>query len=171
MRCLPTLDRGDSEPPGTPKLTTLYTHPQMINVNRDETQHLKLRRALRELKVDALARQALVDLAVGVEPVVDTTPLLLIEDALEDLAAVFLGAGALADDLDGVDEIGEDGVVDRGEGARAWSLLCLRCAAAVAALGAGQDAARGDDQHVAVGELLLELAGEAGVLSVWSCMA
>ena len=53
--------------------------------------------------------------------------------------------------------------MDGCEGARAWTLLGLRCAAAVAAFGARQDAARGDDQDVAVGELLLELAGEAGM--------
>lgn len=117
---------------------------------------------LRELEVDALPRQALVDFAVGIEPVVDTTSLLLVEDALQHLAAVLAGAGALADDLDRVDEIGEDGIVDGGECAGSWTLLSLRCAAAVAALGAGENAARGDDEDVAVGELLLELAGEAG---------
>lgn len=53
-----------------------------------------------------------------------------------------------------------------GQCARAWALLCLRCARAVRALGAGKDAARSQDQDVAVGELLLELAGEAGVAIV-----
>ena len=52
--------------------------------------------------------------------------------------------------------------MDSGEGARARALLGLRCAAAVAAFGAREDAARGDDQDVAVAEFLLEFAGEAG---------
>lgn len=41
-------------------------------------RHLILSTALRELKVDTLARQPLVDLAVRIEPVVNTTTLLLI---------------------------------------------------------------------------------------------
>lgn len=122
----------------------------------------KVRRAgLRELEVDTLARQALVDLGVGVEPVVHTTALLLVEDDLEDLAVVLLGADALADDLDRVDKVGEDGVVDGSERTRTRALLGLGSAGAVAALGARQDAAGGDDEDVAVGELLLELTGEA----------
>ena len=115
---------------------------------------------LGELEVDTLAGEALVDLGVGVKTVVDTTTLLLVEDDLEDLGVVLLGADALADDLDGVDEVGEDGVVDGGEGPGDGTLLGLGGAAAVAALGAGQDAAGSDDQHVAVRELLLELTGE-----------
>ena len=39
--------------------------------------------------------------------------------------------------------------------------MSLGCAAAVAALWTWQDTARSDDEDVAVGELLLELAGEA----------
>lgn len=118
--------------------------------------------ALGELEVDALAGEALVDLGVGVEPVVNTATLLLVENDLEDLAAVLTGAETLADNLDGVDEVGQDSVVDSGEGSRLRALLGLRGAGPVGALGAGQDAAGGNDQHVAVGELLLELTGEAG---------
>jgi hypothetical protein len=51
--------------------------------------------------------------------------------------------------------------VDCRESARSWTLLSLRCPAAVAALWAREDAAGGDDENVTVGELLLELAGEA----------
>lgn len=122
---------------------------------------------LGELEVDTLAGQALVDLGVGVKTVVDTATLLLVEDDLEDLGVVLLGADALADDLDGVDEVGEDGVVDGGEGPGNGTLLGLGGAAAVAALGAGQDAAGSDDQHVAVGELLLELTGETDCGVSW----
>jgi hypothetical protein len=51
-----------------------------------------------------------------------------------------------------------DGSKSPGDG----TLLGLGGAAAVAALGAGQDAAGSDDQHVAVREFLLELTGETG---------
>jgi hypothetical protein len=52
--------------------------------------------------------------------------------------------------------------VNGSEGAAAGPLLGLRGAGSVGALGAREDAARGDDQDVAVGEFLLEFAGEAG---------
>ena len=58
-----------------------------------------------------------------------------------------------------------------GECAGSRALLGLRCAAAVAALRTRQDAARGDDQDVAVGELLLELAGEAAIRSLAAARA
>jgi hypothetical protein len=56
--------------------------------------------------------------------------------------------------------------VNGGERTRAWALLLLRCAAAVGALGTGEDASRSDDEDVAVGELLLEFAGEAMLMLV-----
>jgi len=46
------------------------------------------------------------------------------------------------------------------QGAGAGPFLRLRRARAVRAFGTGKDAARGEDQDVAVGEFLLELAGE-----------
>jgi hypothetical protein len=95
--------------------------------------------------------------------VVNTTALLLVEDDLEGLAAVLLGAGALADDLDGVDEVVEDGVVDGREGAGTGALLLLVGAGVDGALGAGEDAALSDEEDVAVGELLLEFTGQ----TVW----
>lgn len=117
--------------------------------------------SLGELENDAAPSEATVDLGVGVEAVVDAAALLLVQDDLENLAVVLLGAEALADDLDGVDEIGQDGIVDGSQGARAGALLGLGVARPVGALGAGQDAARGQDQDVAVRELLLQLTGEA----------
>jgi hypothetical protein len=51
--------------------------------------------------------------------------------------------------------------VDGGQGTGARTLLLLRGTAAVGALGTGQDASRGQDEDVTVGELLLELAGQA----------
>jgi len=51
--------------------------------------------------------------------------------------------------------------VNGSESARTGALLLLGVARAGGALGAGENAARGEDQDMAVGELLLELAGEA----------
>jgi hypothetical protein len=121
---------------------------------------------LRELKVNTTTRQLLVHLRVSIESVIHTTLLLLIEHNLQDLAPILLGAQSLADDLDGVDEVGEDGVVDGSECSGTGAFLRERGARAVGALGAGQDAARGEDQDVAVGELLLELTGESALWSV-----
>lgn len=116
---------------------------------------------LGELEVDVSARQAAVDLGVGVESVVDTTTLLLVKDDLEELAAVYLGAQTLADNLDGVDEVSKDGIVDSSQSSRTGSPLLEGVARAGRALGSGKDAARGDDQDMAVGELLLELTSQA----------
>ena len=141
-------------------------HAFNIITKPENTLHehsLVLGGGLGELEVDVAAGEAAVDLGVGVEAVVDATALLLVEDDLEELAAVLLGADALADNLNGVGEVSEDGVVDGSESARTGALLLLGVAGAGRALGAGQDAARGEDQDVAVGELLLELTGQAGV--------
>jgi len=121
---------------------------------------------LRELKVNTTTRQLLVHLRVSIESVIHTTLLLLIEHNLQDLASILLGAQPLADDLDGVDEVGEDGVVHGSECSGTGAFLRERGARAVGALGAGEDAARGEDQDVAVGELLLELTGESALWSV-----
>lgn len=122
---------------------------------------LVLGAALGELEHDSTAGQPTVDLAVGVEAVVNTTTLLLVQNNLHGLAAVLLGADALADDLDGVDEVTEDGVVNGGQGAGTGTLLGLGGARVGGALGAGKDAALSDEEDVAVRELLLELAGQA----------
>lgn len=133
---------------------------QSLHLSHD-IPNLVLSSGLGELEVHTLARQPLVHLGVGVEAVVNTTTLLLVEDDLEDLAAVLTGTGALADNLDGVDQVLENGVVNGGERPRTGTLLGLSGAATVRALGAGKNAARGNDQDVAVRELLLELAGQA----------
>jgi len=135
-----------------PRLPCSKTFPPHLVLNSS---------TLRELKVNTTTRQLLVHLGVSIESVVHTTLLLLIEHNLQDLASILLGAQSLADNLDGVDEVGEDGIVDGGQGSGAGALLRERGARAVGALGAGENAARGEDQDVAVGELLLELTGES----------
>lgn len=91
---------------------------------------------------------------------VNTSLLLLIEHNLQDLAAIFLGAETLADDLNWVDQVGEDCVVNGGKGSGAGSLLGLRGSRAVATLGAGKNTAGSEDQNMTVGELLFEFTSE-----------
>lgn len=130
---------------------------QLFHVN----QHLVLRKtSLRKLEIDTTASQFSVNLRVGIESVINTTLLLLVEDNLEDLAAIFLGAQTLANNLDRVDQVGENSVVDGGQCSGTGSLLGQRGSGAVAALGTGQDAAGGEDEDMTVGELLLEFTGE-----------
>jgi len=119
---------------------------------------------LGELKTNTTTSQLAVDLRVGIESVVNTSLLLLIKDNLQNLAAVLLSAETLADNLDGEDEVSEDGVVNSGQCSGTGALLSEGCAAAVGALGAGEDTAGGEDQDVAVRELFLELTGETAVL-------
>lgn len=148
--------KSDPNAPNKPQACPFFLYQQV-------PRHLVLSRAgLGELEDDATASEALVNLRVGVESVVNTTALLLVKDDLEGLGAVLLGAETLADDLDGVDEVSQDSIVHSGESARARALLGLEVAGAGRALGSGKDAARSKDEDVAVRELLLELTSQAG---------
>lgn len=110
----------------------------------------------REFENDVLAGELAVDLAEGVNLVVNTSTLLGVEEDLDDLVAILLGADALANDLGRVDEVAKDSVVDGGKspGARAL-LLDARAAAWL-----GKNAALSKEDNVAVRELLLELTGQ-----------
>ena len=112
-------------------------HPPLHPGTRRDFQHLVLSTALRELKANTTSSQLLVDLGVSIESVVNTSLLLLIEDDLQDLGAILLGAETLADNLNWVDEIAEDGVVNGSECSGTWSLLGLRGSGTVASLWAG----------------------------------
>lgn len=93
--------------------------------------------SLGKLESNTTASKLAVDLGVGIESVVDAATLLLIKDNLEELAAVLLGAETLANDLDRVDKIGQDGIVDSSESSRTRSLLGLGVARAGGSLGSG----------------------------------
>jgi hypothetical protein len=125
---------------------------------------------LRKLEVNTTTSQLFVHLGVSIESVIHTTLLLLIKNNLQDLASVLLGAQSLANDLDGIDEVREDGVVDGSESSGTGTLLGEGGARTVGALGPGEDAARGEDQDVAVRELLLEFAGESVIISILSLL-
>jgi len=109
-----------------------------------------------ELKAAHPAGQLSVDLGVGVESVIHTTPLLLVQHDLQHLASIFLGPQSLSHNLDGVDDIGQDGLVDGGQSPASWALLSLGRARPVGALWSREDAARSENEHVAVRELLLQ---------------
>jgi len=126
------------------------------------TPHLVLSSAtLRELKRNTTASQLSVNFRVSIESVVNASLLLLIENNLQDLAAIFLGPETLADNLNGVDKICEDGVVNGSQCPGTGSLLCERSSGAVGSLWAGKNTASGEDQDMTVRELLLKLTGEA----------
>jgi hypothetical protein len=95
-------------------------------------RHLVLRRtSLGELETDNSSSQSPVHLGVSIQSVINTTLLLLIQHNLQKLAAVLLGAKTLANNLNGVDEIGQYRIVDSGECSRTRSLLGLRGAGAI----------------------------------------
>jgi len=119
------------------------------------------RTLLRELEIHTLARQPSVHFRVSIEPVVNTSPLLLIQHHLQDLAPILLRSNSLADNLNRVDQVAKDGIVNGGESARTRAFLSLRSARAVGALGAGENAAGSNHKDVAVRKLLFEFAGKA----------
>ncbi len=83
-----------------------------------------------------------------------------VEVHLDDASAVDLAARALAGDLGGVDDVLEDGVLHRREGARTGAQSRRLLGTGVALT---EDVALGDDDDVTSGELLLELAHESGL--------
>jgi hypothetical protein len=113
-----------------------------------------------ELEVNTTASQLLVNLGVGVESVINTSLLLLVEDDLQDLSSVLLGAETLSDNLNWEDEILKDSAVNSSECSGTRSLLGLRSSGSVGSLGAGKDTAGSEDEDVTVRELLLEFTGE-----------
>jgi hypothetical protein len=115
---------------------------------------------LRELKRNTTTSQLSVHFRVSIESVVNASLLLLIEDNFQDLTAIFLRAETLADNLNGVNKICEDGVVNGSQRPGTGSLLCEGSSGAVGSLWAGKNTASGEDQDMTVRELLLELTGE-----------
>lgn len=103
------------------------------------------RTGLRELKPNTTTSQLLINLAISIKSMIHTTLLLLIQDDLQNFATIFLGPKSLADNLNWVDQISEDGVVDSGQCSGTRTLLREGSAGAVAALRAGEDAARSKD--------------------------
>lgn len=91
---------------------------------------------------------------------INTTALLLVQDNLQQLAAILLCPDTLANDFDGIHKVSEDRLVDSSQSTRARALLLLGRARACGSLGTGKNAARRNDQDLAVGELLLEFTGK-----------
>lgn len=124
---------------------------------------------LGEVKGDVATSETFVDLRVCVQSVVNTTSLLLVQNNLQSLAAIFLSTNALADNLNWVDEVSENAIVDSSESSGTRTLLSLGSARSVAALWARENAAGSEDYDMTVREFLLELTGETLLNSVEAC--
>lgn len=122
--------------------------------------HLILRRTpQRELKPDPLPRQLPVHFRISIQPIIHTASLLLIQHHLQHLTPILSRPCPLSYNLHRVHDVAQDGVVDGCQSARVRALLGLRGARAVGTFGARKDAAGGEDEDMAVGELLFEFAG------------
>jgi hypothetical protein len=128
-----------------------------LHQSQDKTHLVALSGDLGELENDGLSGELLVNSAEGVDLVVNTSTLLGVEEDLDDLVAVLLGADALANDQGGEDKVLQDGIVDSGQSARTGTLLLDTGTTT----GRRKNAALRDEHNVAVGELLLELTSEA----------
>lgn len=104
-----------------------------------------------------LVGELAVDSCVGVGAGLNVGLILGVEVNLDDALAIDLASGALAGDLGGVNNVLEDGILDGGQGAGARA---GGGRAGGALVGVAEDGALGDDEDVAAGELLLELADE-----------
>ena len=96
--------------------------------------------AKRKLKDDGTTGQTTIDLGISIETIIDATTFLFVQDDLHQLAAVFTGTDAFADNLDGEDEVVEDGFVDGGKGTRTWSFLLERRTGPIGSSRAREDA-------------------------------
>lgn len=103
----------------------------LVHTNMLENPLVILATADWEFETTGSASEFPVDLRVGIESVVNTTSFLLVQDNLQDLASILLGSQSLSNNLDGVDNISQDGIVDGGQSSGSWSLLCLRCSRTV----------------------------------------
>lgn len=82
--------------------------------------------------------------------------LVLVQMHLNQLGAVELDTDTLANDFSREDKILQDGIVDSGQSAGAWTLLFQRIARLAGRL--GQNLALTDDNNVLARELLLQFA-------------
>jgi len=114
-----------------------------------------LNQNLGEFEVDVFTGQLLVDGAERVDFVLNLGLLSLIEEDLHHAASVELDANSLTNDLSRVDQVIEDGRVDRRQSAVAGSLLLLLVARLFGRF--RQDAPLGDEDDVTSAELLLQL--------------
>ena len=81
------------------------------------------RASLRELETNTSSGQSPIDFAIGLQSIINTTSLLLIQDDLQNFRAILSSSCALADDFNGVDQVSEDCIVDSGKCSRAGALL------------------------------------------------
>jgi hypothetical protein len=104
-----------------------------------------------------LASQSLVHMREGIQLVLKSSGILLVQEDLDQFAAVCLDAGTTTNDLSWIDQILEDLVVHSSQSTAAWTLLL----GTTLACWLRKDATLSNKDNMAVRELLLQLAGEA----------
>lgn len=121
-------------------ISRTFSHPMIL------IPHLIITTTpLRKLKNHTASSQPLINLTISIKSMIYTTLLLLVQNDLQNTTAIFLGAYTLADNIHGIHEIGEDGVVHGGEGTGPGSFLLLRGARTVGTLWTGEDSTRGEN--------------------------
>jgi len=117
---------------------------------------------LREEEGDILTSQLLIDRRESIELTLNVLLILLVQEDLEDLAAVESDTGALSDDLCWVNKILKNGLVNSSQSTGVGALLLSNT---VVATSLGEDAALANNNNV-LGELLLKLANKASLDTV-----
>ena len=145
-----TVCPTDLHPPPPPP-TDLPLYPNLI----------LCRPPHRKLKPNPPPRQLPINLTISIKSIIHSPPLLLIQHDLHNLTPILPCPSPLAHNLNGENQIPQDGVVDGRQCAAAWAFLRLRGPRSVGAFWAREDAATGEDEDVAVGEFLFKFAGEA----------
>ena len=139
----------------------LSAHQLFSPTTGHDTHSILWRTTHRELKHYTPPRQLLVHLPIRIQSVINTTPLLLIQYNLQQFTPVLLCPNSLPYNLNRVHHIRQDRVMNSSKGSGARTFLGLVRTAAVGTLGPWENAAGREDEHMAVGELLFELTGEA----------
>lgn len=112
----------------------------------------------RELKPDPLPRQLSIHLRVSIKPIINPSPLLLIQHHFQHLTPILPRPRPLPHNLNRVHHVSQNRIVHGGQGAAVRAFLGLRGTRAVGTFGPRENTARGEEEDVAVREFLFEFA-------------
>lgn len=113
----------------------------------------------RELKSDPFPRQLPIHLRISIKSIIHPASLFLIQYHFQHLTAVLPRPRPLSHNLNRVHYIAQDRIVHGSQGTRMWAFLRLRRAGAVGTFGPRENAARGEEEDVTVGEFLFKFPG------------
>ena len=114
--------------------------------------------SISEHERNVLSSQLSVDAREAVQLVLEAGGIFGVQEALDQLSTVRGDTNSLSSDLSGVDEVFQNGSVNRGQRSRPGpGLLDTR-----AMTGLWQDTALTDEKNMAVRELLLQLSSQPG---------